>query len=289
MRIRIFSNYTTTEILHKLFQECFDIPSHIQFTSGEDYTHAIIINGAMPVLPVDVPPTHVVGLAYEPWGLLKFNENNKEYIRQKIGKYLCGESYRENPFVGYYPYMPIHSKIECMSEKRHPMSIVFSQKQSLTGHKYRHQLVDEILKRNWPIDIYGKGCNILHKRQFETMNRIYHRHHSMDSRIKDSFKDYEPYAEYLFTIVIENTQSEHYISEKVLIPLLMNTTPLYWGATEIETYFPNMTIPLTGTTPNDLKIIANVLENPLEYKKEIDRMKLRNTINPFEHLSLLFS
>lgn len=285
MHIRIFSDYTTSEILHIIFQECFDIPSHITLTSDDDYTHAIIINGAMPVLRGDVPANHVVGFAFEPWILLRFTKKNKEYIQQNIGKYLCGESYRENPFVGHYPYMTIPSKIECMSEKHRLISIVYSQKQFLPGHKYRHQLVNEILKQNWPIDIYGRGCDSYNKR---SMN-LNHQPSSIDSRIKGSYKDYEPYAGYLFTIVIENTQSEHYISEKVVIPLLMNTTPLYWGATEIETYFPNMTIPLTGTTPNDLKIIANVLDNPLEYRKEIDRMKVQKTINPFEHLSLLFS
>lgn len=279
MIFRIFSDYATSEILHDIFKKSFDIPCDIQFTIKDDYTHAIVINNAMPTLHVD--PSHVVGLSYEPWSSLKFD---KEYIQKHIGKYLCGESYNDIPFLGHYPFMPINSKIECITEKRNIMSIVFSEKRFLPGHKYRHVLVNEILKRKWPIDIYGKGCDSYSKRSMKRMNLYV----NVDARLKGAFNEYEPYKEYMFTIVIENTQSEHYISEKVVIPLLMNSTPLYWGATEVDKYFSNMTIPLTSTTIEDLKIIENIIYNPVKYRKEINHAKLRKTINPFLNLDILF-
>jgi type I restriction-modification system DNA methylase subunit len=40
------------------------------------------------------------------------------------------------------------------------MSIMISEKLNAPGHKYRHILVQEILKTNLPINIYGRGCEL---------------------------------------------------------------------------------------------------------------------------------
>jgi hypothetical protein len=49
-----------------------------------------------------------------------------------------------------------------------------------------------------------------------------------------------------------------------------------------------MTIRLTGNIIQDLTIISNVLQNPDSYRKPIDQAVLRETINPFKHLDILF-
>ena len=272
MKLRMFSNYASSEHLHQLFNKAFEIPANIEFTADDDYTHAIVINHIMPDLKV--PPSNVVGLAFEPWCLLQFGPNNIEYIRKHVGRYLCGEGNRELPFFGHYPYMDICCKMPLTFEKPKLMSIIFSTKRYLPGHNYRHLLVSAILKYNLPIDIYGRGCKCI-----QNIN---------DPRIKGEFTKYEPYHDYMFTIAIENSQTEHYITEKLAIPLVSNTTPLYWGATKCDKYFPNMTIKLTGKMVNDLKIISDVLQNPNSYRKPIDQKVLRDTINPFKHLDILF-
>ena len=40
------------------------------------------------------------------------------------------------------------------------VSLIFSNKSDLNGHKYRHTLVKRILDENLPVDIYGRGCRL---------------------------------------------------------------------------------------------------------------------------------
>ena len=46
-----------------------------------------------------------------------------------------------------------------ITTKNKLMSIIVSEKQFAPGHIYRHKLVEEIIKLNLPIDIYGRGSN----------------------------------------------------------------------------------------------------------------------------------
>ena len=69
------------------------------------------------------------------------------------------------------------------------MSIILSFKKLSHGHIYRHLLVDEILKTDMDIHIYGNGSDFYGK----------------DKRIKGKFNELEPYNNYKYHICIENT------------------------------------------------------------------------------------
>ena len=144
------------------------------------------------------------------------------------------------------------------------------------GHKYRNMLVQSILNSNLPVDIWGRGCDLIRG--------------TNDTRIKGEFtqNSVEPYAEYNFHICIENIRLDHYFSEKIVNSLLSETTPIYLGSKKINEYFPEKTINLRGDIENDLTIIRNCLENPTIYKKEIDRQEINKVVNPFLQLSTIF-
>jgi hypothetical protein len=153
----------------------------------------------------------------------------------------------------------------------------------LPGHRYRHRLVEAILKSNLPIDIYGSGC------------KQYSFKHYNDKRIKGSFPQKIealhgsiPYVDYAFTIAIENSVSENYFSEKIINPLLYGTTPLYVGCRNIEKYLPNFSIPITGIVANDIAILQNIVKNPALYRKQIDVSDVLNRCNIYSHLDELF-
>ena len=57
-----------------------------RFTTGEDYTHAIILNTAMPMLTL--PKEKVIGLAFEP---VILSPAFIAYAEKHIGKYFIGE------------------------------------------------------------------------------------------------------------------------------------------------------------------------------------------------------
>jgi hypothetical protein len=126
-----------------------------------------------------------------------------------------------------------------------------------------------------PIDIYGRGCKF-----YLWMN---------DPRIKGEFKELEPYENYQFHISIENCSLNHYFSEKVMNPLLCNTTPIYMGCKNIEEYFPNTTILLSGEIEDDFKILKDICNNPEVYNKTIDVDKIKNRIFLLRNLDELYT
>lgn len=160
-----------------------------------------------------------------------------------------------------------------LSAKTRPMSIMVSEKSHAPGHLYRHALVREILQSNLNIDIYGRGC----------------RYYSGDSRLKGDFSDNELYEPYDFHICIENFQTECYTSEKYTNCILWETTPIYWGATNIDSVFPNITISLSGNLEKDMKMLSDILINPNNYKKMIKQEEIRPKINLLKNLDNIFS
>ena len=266
----------------------YGINKEIFITDEDNYTHVIILNTAMPILKEGIPKKNVIGMAFEPLPFLNLSLSFIEYAQKNISKYFIGDNINlPDPFIEgqsfmwYSPYIGTsYQSFEIckgLSIKKKRMSIIISQKRYAPGHKYRHKLVEVILSSNLPIDIYGRG-------------HIYYKN-KKDERIKGEFKQdsLEPYEEYDFHIAIENYQSNHYFSEKIIEPLLCNTTPIYLGCHNIETYFKNQVIFLSGTVEKDIQLIEDILKNPNRYKKEIDTKKVQKTVGLIENIEILFS
>ena len=269
------------------------------FTNEDDYTHAFILNVAMPNLCI--PAQNVIGMAFEPIKYLGLTKKFVEYAKKHIGKYYIGDvrNLPTPPFYEHYSYM-WHIQIpnwelnaqkvsekQKISEKQHLMSIVVSNKTDAVGHKYRHALVKEILKTDLPIDIFGNGCGkyLSPLPQYQN-NQIVQATPKQqqppkikDIRIKGKFVETEPYLQYKFHICIENCKLPHYFSEKITNTLLCGTIPIYWGCTNINTYFPNMVICLTGNLESDLFLISHIVKNPEKYEKHIDIDKVKEKLD----------
>jgi FkbM family methyltransferase len=133
-----------------------------------------------------------------------------------------------NKFV-YYPFggswiLPGNDGIY---EKTKDVCMVLSDKRNTTGHKLRHKIVEEISN----IDYYGSGVN----KPFVYMEEIL--------------------APYKFAVVVENTKSPYYFSEKLLNCIMVGTIPIYYGASELMTL--NKSGILSFNTINELKDILN--------------------------------
>ena len=239
-----------------------------RFTTGEDYTHAIILNTAMPALTL--PKEKVIGLAFEPLTFLNLTPAFISYANKHIGKYLIGEKKDlPPPFVEHFGYMwhitPLHHPAATALKKNKIMSLMVSNKVMTSGHQYRHTLCKRILNSNLPIDIYGNGCKFYDK--------------LWDTRLKGIFQDNEPYEDYLFHIAIENCETPHYFSEKIMNPLLCSTTPIYLGCQQIDQYFPNMVIKLTGQIESDMTLLTDICQRKERYMKENDVSAVKKTIH----------
>ncbi len=273
--VRVFSDFCTSEYANNIFLSMCpnrEVFSNITFTTEDNYTHCVVIN--TPKENILVPKEYVLGLALEPLFYLRLTSDFILYAEQNIGSYYIGDiTHLSVPFICRTAFL-WHTPLSNVTFiKNRIMSIIFSNKKETIGQCYRHKLVNEILTKNIPIDIWGRGCDNLG---------------ITNSRIMGGFELNEPYESYQFTIAIENCEHPCYISEKFINPLMIKTIPLYWGATCAKEEFPNHFIPLNGNLENDVQIICDVLENPSEYMKDINYKKLAEKCDLLQHLNEKF-
>lgn len=235
------------------------------FVTGDDYTHAVLLNTPMPELKI--PKERVIGLALEPNPYLKFTVDFFEYAKKNIGIYLIGEKtvFLTDNFKEHFGYLWHTTPPETQPIKKNIISLMISDKTVTDGNKYRHRLCSKILSTKLPIDIYGRGC------KFYSFTK--------DPRLKGNFEDKEPYLDYKFHIAIENYITPHYLSEKVINPLLCGTVPVYLGCKNIDCYFLDKVINLTGDIDKDMQILENICSDPEKYKKQINVEEIKKTVS----------
>lgn len=283
MRIRIFSDFCTSERASFVYEDCcktntlefYGKTKDVVFTNDDDYTHVIILNKAMPVL--NIPKENVIGFAHEPPYFLDVTQEFIEYAQKYIGKYYVGT--KDNlpaPFTENNAFINFVRPLDSIPEKTNVMSIMVSQKNNALGHQYRHALVDRILQTDLPIDIWGRGSDMHTKEQ-------------PDLRLKGIFDIYEPYSTYRFHIAIENFETNYYFSEKIINPLVLGTTPIYLGCKNIESFFPNQYIQLTGNIDEDMNLLERICMEPDNYQKQIDIDSVDNTVNVIKNVRQLFT
>lgn len=273
IKIRFFSSFCPQETCVEAYTRISELNkdplfnTKYTFVTDESYTHAVIINTAMPKL--NIPKENVIGIAFEPIRFLYLTNNFVEYAKKNIGTYFIGEKPNSLPdlFKEHYGYIWHITPLTNIEKpvKKNIISLMISNKVNAEGHKYRHELCKNILKTDLPVDIYGRGCKF-----YEYLN---------DSRIKGSFSCKEPYLDYVFHIAIENFQTPHYFSEKITNTLLCETVPVYLGCKNIDSYFQNCVVHLTGDINHDMQLLTNICSNPDKYKKKIDVNKVKNTIS----------
>jgi len=282
-RIRIFSSFIDSAKCKEIYEslcesstlENYGPNKDIYITNGDDYTHVLILNIAMPVIPSHIPKQNVVGLAFEPIVFLGLTQEFLDYAIKNIGKYFIGDTRGlPLPFTEHFSYMWHNPPPKTSPQKTKLISMILSGKTYLDGHKYRHQLVNQILQTDLPIDIYGSGCK-------------YYKHLN-DGRIKGEFIEIEPYDDYHFHICIENCQSNRYFSEKIMNSLLTETVPIYLGCRNIDGYFPGMVIGLTGNIGSDIEMLRQIVLNSQQYKKEIDIESVKNVVNLLRNIKSIY-
>ena len=281
-RLKIFSSFGKSENCKEVWErlcetnimEDYGIDKSIYITNDDNYTHVLILNTAMPVIPSHIPKKNVVGLAFEPLPFLGLSQKFIDYAVNNIGKYFIGtKTILPEPFTEHYAYMWHMTPYKSIPEKTKIMSIMVSMKTQMIGHQYRHLLVQRILEERLPIDIYGNGC----------------KYYSSDyGNVKGDFEEREPYQDYMFHICIENMQTNHYFSEKITNPLLAGTTPIYFGCHSIDEYFPFNVLKLSGNIEEDIILLKNILQDPNAYRKNIEIETVKDKIYLLRNLDHIY-
>ena len=278
IKIKIFG-WTSSEKLMNIILKRYDFdkdPNYNYkycFTCNNDFTHAILFNKAQPKL--NISKKRVIGLAQEPSIYLNIDKDIQfqKYCSEYIGKYYIGKlNTLGDPFIEKMSYQLTNIIFNnCIQnfEKKKNINYVLSNKKHIGDgllYNYRHLLLEKICENKLDIDIYGsctdfikeKGDNIKYGFSSDDMLNIY--------------KDYK------FSVVIENTIEPEYFTEKIINPLLCGCIPIYLGCKNINNYFKEYIINLTGNLNKDLDIINNILQNPDSYYKKINLEKIKETI-----------
>ncbi len=271
IKIIVLCDFWTPEAAAQVMKDVFqkgqdNYSEYIEFVSDSSFTHAIVLNTYMPKL--NIPKENIIGFAWEPLEFLNITPKWLEYVKQNIGTYYIGrlrDDFPENMKLGY-PFMCHERRRDLYFENYTPPKnklccIIFSKKYMLEGHKYRMKLVEQILNSNLPIDIYGRGCSLIKKK---------------DSRIKGEFKSMEESCKnYKYLISIENSKSDSYISEKFIDCIYQNIIPIYWGGDKVDKYFgENCCFKLSGNIASDISLIKQILEE----ERKIDLSKARQEL-----------
>ncbi len=285
-RVRFFSSFCKSENVKGCYEnlceaiaiDYYGPNKKIYFTNDDDYTHVIILNVAMPVLK-PIPRKNVIGLSFEPTPFLRLSDQFIKYAQKNIYKYYIGDKYKYNlskPFVEGFGFQWHITPLTYLPIKNKCMSIICSEKKTYENHAYRHTLVKKILESNLPIDIYGRGCQYYN--------------HLNDTRVKGEFNSLEPIENYDFHICIENFVTNYYASEKIMDPLFCSTTPIYLGCKNIKEIVGDNDniITLSGNADKDFKLLTDIINNPSQYKKNINIDEIKDKLNLIKNIEKLY-
>lgn len=121
-------------------------------------------------------------------------------------------------------------------KKEKMVSMIYSNKRYLEGHRLRHELSKIFIDNHIDVDMFGSGTG---------------KHIQLKS---DGLK------KYMFSIVIENNRDKNYFTEKILDCFACRTIPLYWGAPNIGEWFDMGSIFEFNDTDHLLEIINSLSE-----------------------------
>jgi hypothetical protein len=116
--------------------------------------------------------------------------------------------------IEFYPHCGCWIKEEDQKvyEKTKLLSIIASNKRQTEGHRLRHASIDVLRSDNFNLDVYGRGYNPIEYKL-------------------ESLKDYA------FSLIIENSRSDYYFTEKLIDSFVTGTVPIYWGCPSIGDFF----------------------------------------------------
>jgi FkbM family methyltransferase len=164
-----------------------------------------------------------------------------------------------NPSYIYYPFL-----YTSLSELRQIHSVqshktkdcVFMYHRDYTHRNELFHKLNAFIK----IDSLGKACNTI---DIKSTRHVYN--------TTETFYDkaIQIYSSYRFVMAIENTWKEGYFTEKLILPILANSIPLYWGHPSAFDYINKKRI-IYLPDYEDYSILATYLHHLSKNKEEYD-------------------
>ena len=167
----------------------------------------------------------------------------------------------------------------CDRDLRHPASVLAQTALPwLVGRSY-----DELAKTDFPVkteDIAAICSNKAmiggHRRRLHFVERLLEL--SPMPRFGRGFRDlpdkWDGLAPFRYSVAIENSRHDHYWTEKIADCFLAGTVPIYWGAPNINNYFPaEAMIVIDSLNPVEVARIIKIEATPEAYQRRLPALR----------------
>jgi hypothetical protein len=244
-----------------------DLAQKVELVSGDEYDAMIVLNGHKSPDEIKCPISHSVSFDMEP----VWSSNRDPKLSTYVGKmwsHIPGtEPHREfgpPPMVTHiYPKPAHHKEIVADSgvssravantvfEKTKPLSLVVS---NINNYE-RYNFVLRLLQSDLDFDFWGRDWPAGFDRRYKGY---------VEAKV-DSL------ASYKYSICLENSSYDGYITEKFIDAFLCGTIPIYWGAPDVAKWYGDSFESISLSDPNPAQTIRNIIER--NEPKDLDAAK----------------
>jgi len=230
----------------------------IKLVTDDSFDYQVIINNVSNIESTDASKN--IGVVMEPSWSSNYNKNLQNYcfLTLTSDKSSSGKGVVHCPNFMFYEDSQDTSvsldkfKYNFNFNKPKKLSIIVSNWNcSDKSHNYywREKLVKDILDTDFNIDIFGKNWSI------------------SDSRYKGWVKDkVEGLKDYEYSIAIENSCEDYYVSEKLFDCFLNNTVPIYYGCKNVNDFYDSRSFETFDLKKDN---IINTLKNIIKVDNNI--------------------
>jgi len=213
----------------------------IKFTENPDLQcdYYVVLNNLKDSEMLSVSPSNVFRVIQEPpTEFFKPWHKNQSYSSKS---FMCDpENYGEE-YITSHPMVPWHINRDydflsttLLPEKNHILSWITSTKSILGGHKKRMSFLGDVSKIIPELELVGTNIHHISNPEERKMNA--------EEQQRLGFKivedKWEGLAPYKYSLAIENFSGPDYWTEKLADCFLAWTLPIYYGCTNLESYFP---------------------------------------------------
>ena len=278
MKVKVVSNYNSDINMFKITKDIWGKYTNNEIVYDNSYDVLIIFNKYNPGLIK--PNTKVFGFVQEPsWS---------SFYDKGLPKY-CDYVFYHNPSIFqdtnviFSPSVMLHhlwnkpqrgevqwkenntqNIINSDFEKTRKLSIIISNREGEEQYILRQNLIKKMLDSDIDFDMYGLGWNLT-----DTRYKGY-----ILNKVDGLFK-------YKYSICMENTRENGYITEKFNDAILCGTIPLYYGASDVDDHYPNSSEFLDILSDNIILGLKNIINSDKDYNLEESRLKYLVNYNPF--------
>tara|TARA_B100000519_G_scaffold201069_1_gene215697 strand:+ start:174 stop:1118 length:945 start_codon:yes stop_codon:yes gene_type:complete len=260
-----------------------DAPECFELTHGNDYDYLIVMNHSSEMYTS--PREKNIAVTMEPTWSPNSPQNLNDYCKYII---TCDKKIKGDNVYYTFPFLFTHDSrndsntdglfgptvkdyldndsfpenIDCPDYSKKISFIVANHgtlggapQHELSNYCIRENLLLNILNSDLDVDIYGKGWSINDSR-----------YKGAPPLKKTALKNYK------YSICMENSCEDLYISEKFFDCVLNNCIPIYYGCKNItEAYNPDSFIIFDPTSKNVIDNLKNIINEPVSWRLEAVR------------------